>query len=99
MTSHDREFMNRLVSKIVEIDGGELRHLRRQLRLLRAQRASARPSALQAQYERQQAMLAKEIRFIERFKAQAGQGRAGRSRGSRSSTRSRSSSRRGAAGS
>ena len=35
MTCHDREIMNRVVGKIVEIDGGELRTLRRQLRLLR----------------------------------------------------------------
>ena len=43
MTCHDREIMNRVVGKIVEIDGGELRTLHRQLRLLRAgARASRR---------------------------------------------------------
>ena len=36
MTSHDREFMNRIVTKIVEIDGGELTTYIGQLRLLRA---------------------------------------------------------------
>ena len=36
MTSHDREFMNRIVSRIAEIDGGEITVLLRQLRLLRA---------------------------------------------------------------
>ena len=36
MTSHDREFMNRLVSKIAEIDAGEIISLFGQLRFLRA---------------------------------------------------------------
>ena len=36
MTSHDREFMNRIVNKVVEIDGGFAHHLFRQLRFLRA---------------------------------------------------------------
>ena len=36
MTSHDREFMNRLVTKIAEIDDGEIIVVLRQLRFLRA---------------------------------------------------------------
>ena len=36
MTSHDREFMNRMVSKIAEIDAGEIVGVFRQLRFLRA---------------------------------------------------------------
>jgi ATPase subunit of ABC transporter with duplicated ATPase domains len=36
MTSHDREFMNRIVNKIIEIDGGSLTVLFRRLRILRA---------------------------------------------------------------
>ena len=34
MTSHDREFMNRIVNKIVEIDGGAAHDLFGQLRFL-----------------------------------------------------------------
>jgi len=71
MTSHDREFLNRLVTKIVEIDGGELITYVGNYDFYEQQRAIGEAQA-QAQYERQQAMLAKEIRFIERFKAQAG---------------------------
>jgi len=71
MTSHDREFLNRLVTKIVEIDGGELLTYVGDYDFYEQQRALGEAQA-QAQYERQQAMLAKEIRFIERFKAQAG---------------------------
>ncbi len=71
MTSHDREFLNRLVTKIVEIDGGELVTYVGNYDFYEQQRAIGEAQA-QAQYERQQAMLAKEIRFIERFKAQAG---------------------------
>ncbi len=70
MTSHDREFMNRIVNKIVEIDGGELITYSGNYDFYEQQRALAEKQR-QAQYERQQAMLAKEIAFIERFKARA----------------------------
>jgi ATPase subunit of ABC transporter with duplicated ATPase domains len=70
MTSHDREFMNRIVGKIVEIDGGELTSYSGDYEFYRQQRAIAEVQQ-QAQFERQQAMLAKEIAFIERFKARA----------------------------
>jgi ATPase subunit of ABC transporter with duplicated ATPase domains len=70
MTSHDREFMNRVVSKIVEIDGGSLTTYSGDYAFYEAQRALAERQQ-QAQFERQQAMLAKEIAFIERFKARA----------------------------
>jgi ATPase subunit of ABC transporter with duplicated ATPase domains len=70
MTSHDREFMNRVINKVIEIDGGSLTSFSGDYEFY------ARQSALnerhqQAQFERQQAMLAKEIAFIERFKARA----------------------------
>jgi ATPase subunit of ABC transporter with duplicated ATPase domains len=71
MTSHDREFMNRIVTKIAEIDGGEISGLLRQLRLLRARARDPRRPNREAAYARQQAMLAKEQRFIERFAAHA----------------------------
>ncbi len=70
MTSHDREFMDRIVSKIVEIDGGTLTTYSGGYGFYEQQRA-LNESQAQAAYERQQAMLAKELRFIERFKAQA----------------------------
>ncbi len=70
MTSHDREFMNRIVGKIIEIDGGTLTSYSGDYEFYREQRALAEVQQ-QAQFERQQAMLAKEIAFIERFKARA----------------------------
>ena len=70
MTSHDREFMNRIVGKIVEIDGGSLTTYSGNYDFYEQQRA-LNEAQRQAQFERQQAMLAKEIKFIERFKARA----------------------------
>jgi len=70
MTSHDREFMNRIVNKIVEIDGGTLTAFSGNYEFYEAQRA-LNEKQQQAQFERQQAMLSKEIKFIERFKARA----------------------------
>ena len=70
MTSHDREFMNRIIGKVVEIDGGSLISYSGDLDFFDQQRALSEKQR-QAQYDRQQAMLAKEIKFIERFKARA----------------------------
>ena len=70
MTSHDREFMNRIVTKVVEIDGGSLTSYSGNYEFYEQQRALSEKQQ-QAQFERQQAMLAKEIKFIERFKARA----------------------------
>jgi ATPase subunit of ABC transporter with duplicated ATPase domains len=70
MTSHDREFINRIVNKIVEIDGGQLTTYAGDYAFYEQQRALTEKQQ-QAQFERQQAMLAKEIKFIERFKARA----------------------------
>lgn len=70
MTSHDREFMNRIVNKIIEIDGGSLTTYSGDFEFYEQQRAQNEKQQL-AQFERQQAMLAKEIKFIERFKARA----------------------------
>jgi ATPase subunit of ABC transporter with duplicated ATPase domains len=70
MTSHDREFMNRIVTKVVEIDGGALTAYSGNYEFYEQQRAQSEKQQ-QAQFERQQAMLAKEIKFIERFKARA----------------------------
>jgi ATPase subunit of ABC transporter with duplicated ATPase domains len=70
MTSHDREFMDRIVTKIVEIDGGSLTAYSGGYEFYVQQRALSEKQQ-QAQFDRQQAMLAKELRFIERFKARA----------------------------
>lgn len=70
MTSHDREFMNRIVTKVVEIDGGTLTTYSGNYEFYEQQRA-LNEKQQQAQFERQQAMLAKEIKFIETFKARA----------------------------
>jgi ATPase subunit of ABC transporter with duplicated ATPase domains len=70
MTSHDREFMNRIVERIVEIDGGTLTTYSGNYEFYEEQRAQ-KEKQQQAQFDRQQAMLAKEMRFIERFKARA----------------------------
>jgi ATPase subunit of ABC transporter with duplicated ATPase domains len=70
MTSHDREFINRIIGKVIEIDGGQLTTYSGNYEFYEQQRA-LNEKQQQAQYERQQAMLAKEIKFIERFKARA----------------------------
>ncbi len=70
MTSHDREFMDRIVTKIVEIDGGTLTAYAGDYEFYMQQRALSEKQQ-QAQFDRQQAMLAKELKFIERFKARA----------------------------
>jgi ATPase subunit of ABC transporter with duplicated ATPase domains len=70
MTSHDREFMNRVVTKIAEIDSGEITAYSGNYDFYERERA-IRDANKEAAYARQQAMLAKEQRFIERFKAQA----------------------------
>jgi len=70
MTSHDKEFMNRVVEKIVEIDGGELTTYSGDYDFYERERKIA-DEHQQAQFDRQQAMLKKELAFIERFKARA----------------------------
>jgi ATPase subunit of ABC transporter with duplicated ATPase domains len=68
MTCHDRDFMNRVVSRLVDIDQGELVNYQgnyefyyREHEVRSAQQAAA--------FTRQQAMLKKEQRFIDRFEA------------------------------
>jgi ATPase subunit of ABC transporter with duplicated ATPase domains len=70
MTSHDREFLNRIVTKIVEIDGGEMTTYSGDYDFYERQREIAETQQ-EAQYARQQAMLAKEKAFIDKFKARA----------------------------
>jgi ATPase subunit of ABC transporter with duplicated ATPase domains len=70
MTSHDRDFLNRIVTKIVEVDGGEIFTWSGDYDFYERERA-LREAQREAAYARQQAMLAKESRFIERFSAHA----------------------------
>src|SRR6187399_3193763 len=70
MTSHDREFMNRIVTKIAEIDGGEITTYSGNYDFYERER-TVRETNKEAAYARQQAMLAKEQRFIDRFAAHA----------------------------
>ncbi|HEU0006533.1 MAG TPA: ABC-F family ATP-binding cassette domain-containing protein [Terriglobia bacterium] len=70
MTSHDREFMNRVVSRIAEIDSGEIVAYSGNYDFYERERA-IRETNQQAAFARQQAMLAKEQRFIDRFRTHA----------------------------
>jgi ATPase subunit of ABC transporter with duplicated ATPase domains len=70
MTSHDRDFMNRIVTKILEIDGGEIVSYSGNYDFYERERA-LREANQEAAYARQQAMFAKEQRFIDRFAAHA----------------------------
>jgi len=70
MTSHDREFMNRIVSKIAEIDAGEIIVYSGNYDFYERER-TIRETNQQAAFARQQAMLAKEQRFIDRFRTHA----------------------------
>jgi ATPase subunit of ABC transporter with duplicated ATPase domains len=70
MTCHDRDFMNRVCNRIVEIDGGELTSYSGSYDFYLAER-ELREVQREAAHSRQQAMLAKEQRFIERFQKQA----------------------------
>jgi ATPase subunit of ABC transporter with duplicated ATPase domains len=70
MTSHDREFMNRIVTRIAEIDDGEITAYSGNYDFYERERA-IRETNREAAYARQQAMLAKEQRFIDRFAAHA----------------------------
>jgi ATPase subunit of ABC transporter with duplicated ATPase domains len=70
MTSHDREFMNRIVSRIAEINDGEITVYAGNYEYYEREQA-IREANREAAYARQQAMLAKEQRFIDRFAAHA----------------------------
>jgi ATPase subunit of ABC transporter with duplicated ATPase domains len=70
MTSHDRDFMNRIVTKIAEIDDGEITVYSGNYDFYERERV-LRDQNREAAYARQQAMLAKEQRFIDRFAAHA----------------------------
>ncbi|MBX3129694.1 MAG: ABC-F family ATP-binding cassette domain-containing protein [Polyangiaceae bacterium] len=70
LTSHDRELMNRLVTRIIEIEGGDLISYSGNYDFYEKQR-DLLAQQQEAQFARQEAMLAKERAFIARFKARA----------------------------
>ncbi len=70
VTSHDREFLNRVVGKVLEINGGEVTLFSGNYDFYLEKRAQMDAQA-ESTFERQQAMLAKEEAFIARFKARA----------------------------
>jgi ATPase subunit of ABC transporter with duplicated ATPase domains len=70
MTSHDRDFMNRVVTKVLEIDGGDIVTYSGNYDFYVKEREQ-RDTNQEAAYARQQAKLTKEMRFIERFSAHA----------------------------
>ncbi len=70
MTSHDRDFMNRLVSRIVEVSNGTITNYSGNYDFYLREREIRREQLL-ASHKRQQEMLAKEEDFIARFAARA----------------------------
>lgn len=70
LTSHDREFMNRLVSRIIEVNLGALTVYGGNYDFYERER-DLRAEQVVASHKRQQDMLAKEEEFIARFKARA----------------------------
>jgi len=70
LTCHDKDFMNRVVDRVVEIDGGEMISYSGDYDFYAKERV-LRESQREAAYSRQQAMLQKEQRFIERFATHA----------------------------
>ena len=70
MTCHDKDFMNRVVTRLVDIDEGELVSYTGNYEFYERER-EVRAAQQSAAFTRQQAMLKKEERFIERFERHA----------------------------
>ena len=70
MTSHDREFMNRVVTSIVEVANKRITHYSGNYEFYLKER-EIRKEQLLATHKKQQDMLAKEEEFIARFAARA----------------------------
>lgn len=70
MTCHDREFMNKIVSRIIEVANGCTTTYSGNFDFYLQER-EIRRQQLEASYRRQQEMLAKEEEFIARFAARA----------------------------
>jgi ATP-binding cassette subfamily F protein 3 len=70
MTTHDRDFMNRVVKKIVEVAGGTVTTFSGNYDFYEQEKAVRRRQN-EAEFNRQQSTLKKEEAFIARFKARA----------------------------
>jgi ATP-binding cassette subfamily F protein 3 len=70
LVSHDRYFLDRVVSRTIELEDGRLTDFRGNYSVYLAEKERRR-AAHQAAYERQQKYLARQRAFIERFKAKA----------------------------
>ncbi|MFK7740315.1 MAG: ABC-F family ATP-binding cassette domain-containing protein [Planctomycetota bacterium] len=66
MTCHDRDFMNRVVDRIIDVDDGQFISYQGDYDFMEREQL-VRAAQKEAAYERQQAMLAKMQRFIDRF--------------------------------
>jgi ATP-binding cassette subfamily F protein 3 len=79
LVSHDRYFLDRIVSRTVELEDARLTEYRGNYSFYLAEKERRR-LAQQAAYERQQKYLARQKMFIERFKAKATKAAAAKSR-------------------
>ncbi len=70
MTTHDRDFMNRIVKKIVEVANGTVTTFSGNYDFYEQEKA-IRLKQNESEFNRQQSMLKKEQEFIARFKARA----------------------------
>ena len=66
MTCHDRDFMNRVVDRIIDVDDGQFVSYQGDYDFM-VREQEVRAAQKEAAYERQQAMIAKMQRFIDRF--------------------------------
>lgn len=70
MTTHDRDFMNNVCKKIIEVNFGRITTYSGNYDFYEKER-ELRKDQIKAEYSRQQAMLQKEEEFIAKFKARA----------------------------
>ncbi|MCK7474471.1 MAG: hypothetical protein MZV49_15025 [Rhodopseudomonas palustris] len=71
MTSHDREFMNRIVTKIIEIDGGDAHHHTPATTSSTSSSARSPTSSSRRSSSASRRCWPRRCSFIERFKARA----------------------------
>lgn len=70
LTTHDREFMNRVIKKVVEVSNGKVTSFSGDYDFYEREKAILLKNN-EAEFNRQQSMLKKEEEFIARFKARA----------------------------
>ena len=79
MTCHDKDFMNRVVSRIIDVDQGDLVSYTGNYEFMEQQQVQ-RATQQESAFERQQATIAKMQRFIDRFGTHAAKAAQARSR-------------------